>query len=349
MTIDAAASQQKRARRAAGQPLRIAHDRRVAGAFMTGLTQEGRPHFQQGGLRRAVRIMAVGAVLGDRLMLPQKRSPKFGMAAGASLRDGVPDELRRCGGPVRRVARSACHGAFSQGVMRGLEQIGVLCLVTSGADLDLSRRGLHRILGGVQSVAARAGDIARCVGAGGPVVCGIALVATQASRVLLRRRSQRLRPKINHAGQWSSTRPHMRAAGAVAGLALQTAVTERTLGVIGPRMGGAENAGDSGVVVAAETGIGPLRTVDGVDVRRSIGRPRVCAQAQQQGGAEQRGSARDRPGSRQPRHSVRRGGDVMYDFHICDSAGAVAHTAGLHIRRGGAQDRAAFRVLADRR
>lgn len=55
-------------------------------------------------------------------------------------------------------------------MMRWLGKIGVLRLVTGGTDFDLGGCGLHRIFGSVQIVAARAGDVARGMGARCPIV-----------------------------------------------------------------------------------------------------------------------------------------------------------------------------------
>ena len=105
------------------------------------LTQKRRAHLEKRRLRRAVRLVTVGAVLGDRLVLPEKRPAVFRMAAGAGLVDGVLHQLRRGGRAVRRMAGGAGHLAFAQRMMRRLEKIGVLRLVAAGADLDLGGRG----------------------------------------------------------------------------------------------------------------------------------------------------------------------------------------------------------------
>lgn len=82
-------------------------------ALVTRLAQEWGTNLEKGGLRRPVRIVAVGTVLRDRLMLPQKWTAKFRVAAGARLGDGVLDKLRRRSGTMRRVARCACHCSFA--------------------------------------------------------------------------------------------------------------------------------------------------------------------------------------------------------------------------------------------
>ncbi len=92
MTIDAAAIQEERTGAGAGQALRRIDNRGMAGALMAGLAQEGRPELQERRLSGSVRIVAIGAILRNRLMLPQERSAKFRMTAGAGFGDGILDE-----------------------------------------------------------------------------------------------------------------------------------------------------------------------------------------------------------------------------------------------------------------
>src|SRR5580692_7237116 len=99
MTIDAAADQQIRAGGcAARQSLGCIDDRRMACALVTRLAQERRPNFKKRRLRRTVRIVTVSAVLGHRLMFPEKWAAVFGVTGRASLIDGVFYQLRRGGG-----------------------------------------------------------------------------------------------------------------------------------------------------------------------------------------------------------------------------------------------------------
>lgn len=145
----------------------------MARALVARLAEKRRPQFKQRRLRGAMWIVTVGTVLGDRLMLPEKRPAVFGMTGGAGLIDGVFNQLRRGGGTVRRMARGAGHRAFTQRMMRRLQGIAVLSLMTGGADLALGRRRLHGILGRVQLVAAGAGNIACRMRARCPVMRGI--------------------------------------------------------------------------------------------------------------------------------------------------------------------------------
>lgn len=145
--------------------------------------------------------------------------------------------------------------------MRGLEQIGVLGLVTARADLDLRRRTLHRIALRMQRVAAGTRQIAAGVRAGGPIVCRIRLVAAQTIRVLLRDRTGRFGAEDDETCRWSASRADMSTPGPVAGLALQTTVAEWAARIVRTRVLGSKDARDGGIVVATKTGIGALRAV----------------------------------------------------------------------------------------
>lgn len=237
--------------------------------------------------------------------------------------------------------------------MRGLEQIRVLCLMTGGADLNLRGCCLHGILGGVQVVAARAGDVVRGMGTRWPIVRGVRLMTSQALGVLFGCRCQGFRSEIDHTGQRTAARFHMRTSRTVTGLALQPPVPEGPVGIIGSCMLGAEDARDRGIVVTAEAGVGSLRTVGrigmrwaiglrcGDDLRWSIGRERVHETAYQQSEGGSYAS------TRKLLHSVRRDRDVVHHPHVCDSAGTVADAAGLNVRRVGTDDRATFRIFRD--
>ena len=153
-----------------GNPCGVLSDRRMARALVTRLAEKWRAYLEQRRLHRAVRVVTVAAVLGDRLVFPEERSAVFGVAAGAGFVDGVLHELRRRGRAMRRMAGGAGHLALAQRMMRGLEQIRVLRLVAGGANLDLGRRRQQRIFRRMQLVAARTRHVARCMRARRPIV-----------------------------------------------------------------------------------------------------------------------------------------------------------------------------------
>jgi hypothetical protein len=232
----------------------------------------------------------------------------------------------------------------------------VLRLVTSGANFNLGGRGLHGIFGGVQIVATRAGDIARCVGARCPIVRRVRLMTGQTLAVLLCSGRLRFRAEIHHALEWTATRLYMRTAGSVTRLALQAAMPKRAMRVIGSGMLGAEDTGDRGIIVTPEAGIGALRTVGRIDVRWTtdlrcngdlwwrIGchSMQTCGQEQNERGGYTR--------TRKPTHLISRSRrrNVVHDGYIRNATRTVANATGLHVRRVSADNRAPFSVFGDR-
>ena len=262
----------------------------MARAFVTCLTQKRRPHLEQRRLYRTVRIVAVGAVLGDRLVFPEERPSILRMAAGAGLVDRVFHQLRGRRRAVRRMAGRAGHLALAQRMPRQLVEVGVLGLVTAGTDFDLAGCGLHRILGGMQLMAARARDIPRRMRARGPIMRGVRLVAPQTIRVLLLHGEwdlgpkamipQRYHPSHRHAHRPARGRPRTAARRGRTGRA------DRRAGVLGVKYG--HDGGIAGMT--SETGVGSLRAVGrgsmrGVLVRdtgRYSSRPDLPHPAEQQ-------------------------------------------------------------------
>ena len=85
----------------------------------------------------AVRLMAVGAVLHDRRMLPKKWTPAFGMASEAVLVDRALKQLARIRTPVGVVAAGARDLAFAIRHVRGALQLRPTHLVALQAQFRL--------------------------------------------------------------------------------------------------------------------------------------------------------------------------------------------------------------------
>ena len=107
---------------AARQTLRRVGDGRMARALVTGLAQKRCAHLEQSRLHRTVRLVAAGAVLGHRLVFPEKRPAVFGVAAGAGFIDGVLHQLGGRRRAMRRMAGGARHLSFAHRMMRGFEK-----------------------------------------------------------------------------------------------------------------------------------------------------------------------------------------------------------------------------------
>jgi len=239
------------------------------------------------------------------------------------------------------MAGRAGHFAFAQWMMRRLKKICVLGLMATRADLDLRGRNLHRILSLVQLVAAHACHVARRVGARCPIVRRVRLVAAQTIDVLLSDSRERLGAEDNHSRGRPAARLHVRAARTVTRLALQATVAEGAARIIRPRVFGAEQARDGGIVMTTEAGVCSLRTVRGLGFGWAVGRERVHGPAQHQSKCAGHASRQ------KPPHSIRRGGDVVHDLHICNSARTMANATRFRVRRIRARNRPTFCVLRD--
>ena len=143
----------------------------------------------------------------------------------------------------------------------------------------------------------------------------------------------RFGPKTMMLAQRIAPAIDVRAAGSVAGLALQPAVTEGAARIIRTRMLGAEDARDARIVVTTEAGVGSLRAVGG-GMRRAV--RGAAAFADLIGGEScryTRASLPSRSAQRYVRPRTARanrrtqfppcGGNVVHDPDIRDSARAV--------------------------
>ena len=143
----------------------------------------------------------------------------------------------------------------------------------------------------------------------------------------------------------------MRAAGSVTGLALQPAMTEGAARIVRTRMLGAKDARDARIVVTAETGVGSLRAVGGGSrCGRRGRRGRLIGGERRHHSCCHQDQCNDRDVAPHVRHSIARGGggNVVHDPDIRNSARTVTDAAGLGVRRVGARNRSAFRILRDR-
>src|SRR4029077_7932998 len=121
MAVGATAGEQVRAGiRACRKRLRRTHEGGMSRARMAGLAEERWPQLEERWLYRAVRVVTVGAILRNGLMLPQKRSALFAVAGRAGFVSGVLYELHRRRRSMRRVARSARHLALAERMARQL-------------------------------------------------------------------------------------------------------------------------------------------------------------------------------------------------------------------------------------
>src|SRR6185312_183552 len=139
---------------------------------------------------RAVRVVAVRAVLAHRLVVVHERAALLHVARVAGVVDGVALHERGPGRAVRVVAVGARHLPFGDRMVRGLVDLGALLLVAVEAHLGLRALVAHRVVPGVDLVAVGAREAARLVHAPGPVgALRVRVVAAEALAVLLVRRA----------------------------------------------------------------------------------------------------------------------------------------------------------------
>ena len=84
----------------------------MARALMTSLAEKWRTYLQKRRLSGTMRIVTIRAVLGDRLVFPQKWPAVFSVAGRAGFSDRVLHELRRGSRTVGRMAGGTGHRPF---------------------------------------------------------------------------------------------------------------------------------------------------------------------------------------------------------------------------------------------
>jgi len=120
---------------------------------MALVAQERRPHLQHGFYRGAMRVMAVRAVFGDRLVGVHERPAFFHMAGVAGFVHAIALHEFRPDRTMWIMAIGARHLALGNRVMRRLVDLRTLYLVASEADLGLRGLGQYLVAMGVDLVA----------------------------------------------------------------------------------------------------------------------------------------------------------------------------------------------------
>ena len=150
--------------------------RRVA-----AVAQEGRTSLQQALGSGAVRVVASGAVFGNRLVVVHEGAALFHVAGVAGLGDAVALHEAGACGAVHVVAVRASHLAFGHRVVRGLVGQRALFFVAGVADFGLRGFVTHLVFCHVHLVAGGAGYVTCLVGAAFPMralgVLGVAVLA----------------------------------------------------------------------------------------------------------------------------------------------------------------------------
>jgi len=110
---------------------------RVTSCQMTLCANPWVSNFEQPVVYRAVRLMAIGAILNCGSMLPEERSASFCMAHETGLIDARLFELGRIRSPVRVVAVSAGQLPFSKRHVGRTHELGFPLQMALAADLYL--------------------------------------------------------------------------------------------------------------------------------------------------------------------------------------------------------------------
>ena len=149
---------------------------------MAGVAQERWPHFQHAVGDGAMRVMANGAVFGNRLVVVDERSAFLGMALVAGLDHAVSFHELWSDRAMRIVAIRTSDLAFEDRMTEGPLDFRALLLVAREADLGLGDLGEHLVsAGAMHGMAGGTDDIAGLVRAAFPVVAlAVALVAGEA-------------------------------------------------------------------------------------------------------------------------------------------------------------------------
>ncbi len=212
-------------------------------------------------------VMAVATILGHRCMLPKIRTALLGVAVKTGLVESHLGELPFARCAMCAMAATAVHFALPNRVGIRFEYLRALLLVAIEANLRLRRRHQDGIGRSVTGMAIGAGDVIHIMIIAMPAEAGVTVVATDARTILVVYRRRRARSEIDR-NWWAllaaSNPASMIATGSMAGLALQLAVTERTIRIrwVGMR---AAKQGEGGVfLVAGETGISSFAAVVGL-------------------------------------------------------------------------------------
>jgi len=142
------------------------------------IADERRTSLEQVVGNGAVRLMTIGAVVGDRLVVMHERTTLFHVAGVAGFDHAIALHELGTGRTVGIVAIRTGHLALDDRVMGRLVDLSTLLLVAAEAHFRLGALVANLVLRSMNLVAARAGNIAGFMGTSGPqMALGILLVA----------------------------------------------------------------------------------------------------------------------------------------------------------------------------
>jgi len=193
-------------------------------------------------------------------MLPKEGAPLLGVAAVAGLVQGRPLEQAIGRSAVYVVAIGTGNQAEANWMHRRLVDVGTLLTVAAEADVGLRLPVQDRVPGGMDAVAAGAGQLSRLMGAAFPVKPSRGLVTLEADTVLLFGGDLRCIAEGKRRRRTAFPRHYLfrvSLGGTVAGLALQAG--KGGSGVVLSRVPGVEDGDDRVrvvLVVALQASVG---------------------------------------------------------------------------------------------
>lgn len=263
VAVHAGLSQQKRRRNIVGQTAFVLRQARVASLRVATLAQHRRAHAQHAWLRRAMWVMAVVAVLGNRRVFPKIGTAYLGMAVVAGCIDGAAGQQSFRRVAMRAVTAGACHLALPYRVGIGLHSLGTLLLVAVEADFGLRRCRKDRVSLDMHRMTIGTGDRVVVMRAAVPGEARVCLVAFRAISILVRDRRRRVKTESDDRRSFlaSSNPSGMIAGRSMAGFTLQLAMPEGGIGILRHSVLGAKDCQDDLLIMTLETRIGTLAAV----------------------------------------------------------------------------------------
>ena len=153
-------------------------------AGVTALAEPGRAHFQQWRDIRAMRDVAIAAIVRCRRMFPQKRPALFRMTGKTGLVNGVLDQQLRAGRSVRIVAIRTGNFARCDGMGGEVMNLRALRLVAGKADFALRLLREYLVLRLMNLMARCARNVVARMHASRPVTAFAGVVAVKARAAL---------------------------------------------------------------------------------------------------------------------------------------------------------------------
>ena len=184
MAIHAAPAEQERRRLAAGQAFGCAGNTGMTDPGMAALTQQGRPLLQECRVIGTMGPVTVGAVVGNRRMLPEKRPTLVSMTAVATVIECGFFQHGRIQRPMRLMAVRTCHIAKTQWVRGHLMGLHLDTPVTIGADFCFPSGHRYRVFADMHLVAIHASHALSLMGPAIPVHALISLVTVETDSIL---------------------------------------------------------------------------------------------------------------------------------------------------------------------